>query len=337
MAQILHEGCRPRQKHLSCHGIPPGASTGQFGSARSLQEKNPVRYKAFTGYGLNDGIWRPHSWALDTREHKVIEIKKQRNVMNKKTSKETSKDQQMAQPANSTHDVEDDLTQGLTFPESKGTKPTKLTKKTLSRLLKAISNGTPISSACVIAGIANSTLNEWRQEHPEVNERIELARERMREKLLARIELAADDDWRAAAELLKLSFASDYRRVVQSGEQKHLHVHGPTVVLSPERQAELREQRRRIIATSVDAQRTLAGTSATRDGEQAQSYRVKRQSLLVETQPQEQPAEQQPEQPEEQPKPEQESDWVGPWHKAADAPKEYNEAADAAEAFFKLR
>jgi hypothetical protein len=87
----------------------------------------------------------------------------------------------------------------------------------------------------------------------------------------------------------------------------------------------------------VDAQRTLAGTSATRDGEQAQSYRVKRQSLLVETQPQEQPAEQQPEQPEEQPKPEQESDWVGPWHKASDAPKEYNEAADAAEAFFKLR
>jgi len=52
--------------------------------------------------------------------------------MNKKTSKETSKDQQMAQPANSTHEVaEDDLTQGLTFPESKGTKPTKLTKTTL--------------------------------------------------------------------------------------------------------------------------------------------------------------------------------------------------------------
>jgi len=164
--------------------------------------------------------------------------------MNKKTSKETSKDQQMAQPANSTHEVaEDDLTQGLTFPASKGTKPTKLTKKTLSRLLKAISNGTPISSACVIAGIANSTLNEWRQEHPEINERIELARERMREKLLARIELAAVDDWRAAAELLKLSFASDYRRVVQSGEQKHLHVHGDTHVhMSIEKQQQLREQ-----------------------------------------------------------------------------------------------
>jgi hypothetical protein len=266
--------------------------------------------------------------------------------MNKKTSKETSKDQQIAQPANSTHEVaEDDLTQGLTFPESKGTKPTKLTKKTLSRLLKAISNGTPISSACVIAGIANSTLNEWRQEHPEINERIELARERMREKLLARIELAADDDWRAAAELLKLSFASDYRRAVQSGEQKHLHVHGPTVVLSPERQAELREQRRRIIATSVDAQRTLAGTSATIDQEEAQRYRVKRQSLLVQdaeivkAEQLEQPEQQQEQQPEQAQKSlqEQPDPAFQAWHRAADAPKEYNEAADAEEAWARLR
>ena len=280
-------------------------------------------------------------------------------------NKKTSKDQQMAQPANSTHEVaEDDLTQGLTFPASKGTKPTKLTKKTLSRLLKAISNGTPISSACVIAGIANSTLNEWRQEHPEINERIELARERMREKLLARIELAADDDWRAAAELLKLSFASDYRRVVQSGEQKHLHVHGDTHVhMSIEKQQQLREQYRRIVATSVDAQRTLAGASATIDQEQAQRYRVKRQSLLVEAQP-EQSAEQQPEQPagvseaieprreqqqqpepeqaqeslqevseaiepgREQPAPPQQSTWAAEALKAADTPRNTEDVAE---------
>ena len=262
-------------------------------------------------------------------------------------NKKTSKDQQIAQPANSTHEVaEDDLTQGLTFPASKGTKPTKLTKKTLSRLLKAISNGTPISSACVIAGIANSTLNEWRQEHPEINERIELARERMREKLLARIELAADDDWRAAAELLKLSFASDYRRVVQSGEQKHLHVHGPTVVLSPEQQEQIREQRRRIIATSADAQRTLAGASATIDQERAQRYRVKRQSLLVQDaeivkaeQP-EQPAEPEPEQPQEQevseaiepgreqPAPPQQSTWAAEALKAADTPRNTEDVAE---------
>jgi hypothetical protein len=111
-------------------------------------------------------------------------------------------------------------------------------------------------------------------------------------------------------------------------------------VLSPEQQEQIREQRRRIIATSADAQRTLAGTSATGDQEQAQSYRVKRQSLLVEAQP-EQSAEQQPEQPageqQQQPEPEEESSWTRSWHKAADAPKEYNEAADAEEAWARLR
>jgi hypothetical protein len=157
----------------------------------------------------------------------------------------------------------------------------------------------------------------------------------MREKLLARVKLAAEDDWRASVELLKLSFASDYRRVVQPQQpQQHLHVHGDTVVLSPERQEQLREQRRRILATTKGAH-VLAGAQ-----EQAQSYRVKRQSLLVEAQP-EQSAEQQAEQPageqQQQPEPEEESSWTGPWHKAADAPKEYNEAADAEEAWARLR
>jgi hypothetical protein len=182
-----------------------------------------------------------------------------------------------------------------------------------------------------------------------------MARERLREKLLAKIEVAAVDDWRAAAELLKLSYACDYRRVVQS-EQKHLHVHGDThISLSVEKQAELREQRRRIIATSKDAQRTLAGTSATTEGEPAQSYKVKKQSLLVGVSEAIEPGRARPEQPKEvevieaevieqpageqqqQPEPEEESSWTGPWHKAADAPKEYNEAADAEEAWARLR
>jgi hypothetical protein len=107
--------------------------------------------------------------------------------------------------------------------------------------------------------------------------------------------VAAVEDWRAAAELLKLSYAQDYRRVVQPGEQKHLHLHNNTVVLSLEQQAALREQRRRITATSRDAQRTLAAETV--DQEQAQSYKVKKHSLLVDAQPQEQPAGQQPEQP----------------------------------------
>jgi hypothetical protein len=251
---------------------------------------------------------------------------------------------QMSQSTNPTHEAPDDLVAGFTFPKSKGDKPLKLTKRTLTRLLKAISNGAPLHSACTVAGIAPSTLTAWRQEYPELDERIDMARERLREKLLSKIEVAAVDDWRAAAELLKLSYAQDYRRIVQS-EQKRLHVHGDThVTLSVEQQAALREQRRRIIATSKDAQRTLYG--ATGGQEPAQSYKVKKQSLLVDVneateprraQPQEQPIEAEViEQPTEQ-QPEQESSWTGPWHKVADSPRQYDEARDAAEAFFKLR
>jgi hypothetical protein len=149
----------------------------------------------------------------------------------------------------------------------------------------------------VIAGIANSTLTEWRHEYPEINERIELAREKMREKLLARVKLAAEDDWRASVELLKLSFASDYRRVVQPNQtNQHLHVHGETYVLSPEKQAELREQRRRILATTKGAH-VLAGNQPEQqpdqqpEQEQPTTYKIKRQSLLA------QGAQEQPEEP----------------------------------------
>ena len=266
----------------------------------------------------------------------------------------------MSLSANPTHEeaeatatAPDDLTAGLTFPKPKGLQ-TKLTRKTLSRILKAISNGAPISSACTIAGISNSTLTAWRQADPEINNRIELARERMRETLLARVKLAAKDDWRASVELLKLSFASDYRRVVQPGEQKHLHIHGDThVTLPPEKQAELREQRRRILATTKGAH-VLAGigegpaTAATEQeqAEERRTYKIKRQGLLVSTstpaEP-EQPAGEQPGQPivePETPAGEQQQPRPDPafanWHKAA-AEERRKEAQDVAEAFIRLR
>jgi hypothetical protein len=220
-------------------------------------------------------------------------------------------------------------------------------------LLKAISSGVPISSACTIAGIANSTLAEWRAEYPEINNRIELARERMRETLLARVKLAAEDDWRASVELLKLSFASDYRRVVQPKQtNQHLHVHGDSYVLSPEKQAELREQRRRILATTKGAH-VLAGNQPEQQPEQEQptTYKIKRQSLLAQG-AQEQPEEplqedeqeqeswrehlqeQEPEsQPEQQPEPE--PGWVANWHKAANEARR-QEADEASEAWDRL-
>jgi hypothetical protein len=66
------------------------------------------------------------------------------------------------------------------------------------------------------------------------------ARERARLKMLQRIKRAAEDDWRAAAEWLKLTFPNDYRRAqpVQNGDKTTINVTQNTLVLSPERQQE---------------------------------------------------------------------------------------------------
>jgi hypothetical protein len=217
----------------------------------------------------------------------------------------------------------------------------KYTPATVRRLLAAIADGLTYKSACITAGIGVTTLADWRRDHPELELRMEEAKEKARHKMLKTIKRAADDDWRAAAEYLKLVHAEDYRRVQQQTNQ-HLHVHGDThVTLSVEKQAEIREQRRRIIATSRDAQRALSGTSEPGDDEQAQSYRIKRQSLLAEPQP-----EQQPEQPleaevieaeviEQQPEQQERPDLAfQEWHKVADA--RHKEADEAAEAWARL-
>jgi hypothetical protein len=243
----------------------------------------------------------------------------------------------------------DELTAGLTFPKSKGTRPSKYTKKTVARLLQAISAGMPIRGACAVAGIAASTFDGWRDEHPELEEKIELAREQLREKLLERVEVASQEDWRAADSLLKLAYANDYRRAQQPSQT--LHIHGDThITLSPEKQAQLREQRRRILATTKGAH-VLSGQAAPSaiDAEQepAQTFRIKRQGLLVQdsqvlpeqaTAQSLQEPEQQQEQPvdslqEQQPKPDPA---FANWHKAA-AEDRRNEAQEVAEAFIRLR
>jgi hypothetical protein len=158
---------------------------------------------------------------------------------------------QVDQAGDSSRDFAENLAATMDYPVSKGDKPMKLNKKTMTRLLKAISNGCTLKSACVVAGIGEATLQEWRNTYPQVDERIELARERLREKMLEIIRINAPEDWRSAAELLKLSFSQDYRRVPQPTT---VNIQGgqTVVTLSPERQAEIREQNRRIRATVGD-------------------------------------------------------------------------------------
>ena len=123
------------------------------------------------------------------------------------------------------------------------------------RLLVAIADGMTNKAACIAANIGVATLRDWRHQHPDLEARIEEAREKARQKALQRIKVAGEQgDWRADAEWLKLTFPQDYRRAgsqPQPAQQNHLHVHGDTgITLSIERQQELREQSRRIKATT---------------------------------------------------------------------------------------
>jgi len=69
----------------------------------------------------------------------------------------------------------------------------------------------PINGACVVAGIGVTTLKEWRERFPNLEERITDAREHARLRAFQAIKAAGDKDWRAWAEWLKLTHPTDYR------------------------------------------------------------------------------------------------------------------------------
>jgi hypothetical protein len=66
-------------------------------------------------------------------------------------------------------------------------------------------------------GYRRDDVNDWREKYPEIEERMNEAREQFREKALKTIKKAIDnDDWRAAQAALKLVF-SEYRESTQIG------------------------------------------------------------------------------------------------------------------------
>jgi hypothetical protein len=97
----------------------------------------------------------------------------------------------------------------------------------------------PIKAGCVVAGIGVTTLNEWRDKYPEIEERMSRARERYREKALQTIKRAIDaHDWRATVPALKLIFP-EYRDSTQIGVEV-----GVSAVVFPEAERQpLIEQR----------------------------------------------------------------------------------------------
>ncbi len=102
----------------------------------------------------------------------------------------------------------------------------------------------PFKSACVVAGIGVTTLNEWRKLHLDLETHLAEARELARLKALQAIKAAGERDWRAHAEWLKLVFADDYRGSTKIDVSATAVASPP--VMSEERRMELIERRRQL-------------------------------------------------------------------------------------------
>jgi len=99
-------------------------------------------------------------------------------------------------------------------PEQPG-RPTKRTDETLRILFEAAATGAPVKSCCAVAGIHPDTWQEWRESDPDLRARFDESRERGRVAALAALQKAAGEDWRAAAEWLRLGTPGRIQR--QSG------------------------------------------------------------------------------------------------------------------------
>jgi hypothetical protein len=61
--------------------------------------------------------------------------------------------------------------------QGKAGRPTKYSPETVDRLLAGLADGLSYKSACITAGIGVSTLADWREKYPELEVRMEEARE----------------------------------------------------------------------------------------------------------------------------------------------------------------
>jgi len=136
----------------------------------------------------------------------------------------------------------------LTGAERQVGRPSKFTEETIEHLCDAIAAGMPMKGACVVAGVGVTTLNEWRERYPDLEERILDARENARLKALQAIKVAGGKDWRAHAEWLRLTFPADYRGSggkIAISATAIANVSGP--IMTDERLAELQEARQRLL------------------------------------------------------------------------------------------
>jgi cell division protein ZapA (FtsZ GTPase activity inhibitor) len=116
-----------------------------------------------------------------------------------------------------------------------------------ARLLAALADGLNQKQACLACGIGETTLRDWKELHPGLEERMTEVREQARQKALAAIKAAGESDWRAASEFLKLSFQADYRRPdTHIGVDVNATAGSATIVCTEEQRQRLIELRERL-------------------------------------------------------------------------------------------
>jgi hypothetical protein len=104
-------------------------------------------------------------------------------------------------------------------PRGKPGRPVLYKPEAVERLLAALSAGLTYKQACLACGISEATLHNWREQHPDLEPRMEAARETARQKALEGIKTAGEKDWRALAEWLKLTFPGH-----RQGNQNNINV-----------------------------------------------------------------------------------------------------------------
>jgi hypothetical protein len=89
-------------------------------------------------------------------------------------------------------------------------RPTIRTPEIENILIEAAETGAPIKACCATARISYETFRTWCMSDPQLAERFYEARERGRVNALSILQEASKDDWRAAAEWLRLAHRADY-------------------------------------------------------------------------------------------------------------------------------
>jgi len=95
---------------------------------------------------------------------------------------------------------------------------------------------------------------DWREKYPALEERMAEAREKARQKMLQRIKRASEDDWRAAAEWLRLTFPADYRRRASNASVEVNTAVQTAVVCTEEQPQRLIEVREKLLAEAANQQ-----------------------------------------------------------------------------------